>query len=110
MIALEEQPNIPKKKARKQNAKPLPPSITHDMMKKYVVFYEEWVYPAKKTKRFYFKIEGHPLLIESWVGIKSSQMTIQDKLAQANKRVEDLDVKWKELQQEHEDASNLVET
>jgi hypothetical protein len=79
------------KRARKSCAKPLPEGITQDMLAKYVVYYDELVYPAKITRRHYFKIEKHPKLAKIWIGTKSSRVSIQDKLAQANLVVENLE-------------------
>jgi hypothetical protein len=79
------------KRARKSSAKPLPEGITQDMLAKYVVYYDELVYPAKTTRRDYFKIEKHPKLAKIWFGTKSSRVSIQDKLAQANLVVENLE-------------------
>ena len=71
------------KRNRKQTACSLPEGIEHQMMKKYVVYYNEWVYPAKVKKREYFKVEN-PKFDKQWIGSKSSLMTIQEKLNQAN--------------------------
>ena len=57
------------------------------MLKKYVVYYKEWIYPEKVKTREYFKIEKHPLLQKIWLGTKSHTVTIQEKLEQANKKI-----------------------
>jgi hypothetical protein len=79
------------KRARKTNAKPLPDGITHDMMKKYVVFYEDYADKEKKRLRQYFKIEKHPKLDKIWIGCKSNNISILEKLNQINKIVDDLE-------------------
>ena len=79
------------KRARKTIAKPLPEGIIQDMLVKYVVYYDELVYPAKNRRREYFKIETHPKLAKAWVGTKSTRVSIQEKLAQVNLVVENLE-------------------
>lgn len=79
------------KRARKSSAKQLPEGITHDMMKKYVVYYHEWLNKEHTRKREFFKVEKHPKLDKIWISSKSNKLTIQEKLAQANKVVEDLE-------------------
>ena len=79
------------KRARKTNAKPLPQGITQDMMKKYVVFYQDYADKEKKRLRQYFKIETHPKLDKIWIGTKSNEISIQEKLNQINKIVDDLE-------------------
>lgn len=78
------------KRARNYNAKPLPEGITQDMMKKYVVYYQEWLDKEHTKSREYFKIETHPKLDKPWIGTKSNKITIQEKLIQINKVVDDL--------------------
>lgn len=79
------------KRERKTSAKPLPEGITQNMMKKYVVFYEDYADKEKKRLRQYFKIEKHPKLQKIWIGCKSNNMSIVEKLEQANKVVDELD-------------------
>ena len=79
------------KRERKHNAKELPDGITQNMMKKYVVYYEDYADKEKKRLREYFKIEKHPKLDKIWIGCKSNKISIQDKLMQANKVVDDLE-------------------
>ncbi len=79
------------KRERKYNAKNLPESITQDMMKKYVVYYHEWLDKEHTKEREFFKVEHHPKLDKPWMTSKSSKITIQEKLNQANKVVEDLE-------------------
>ena len=79
------------KRERKSNAKPLPEGITQDMMKKYVVYYQEWLDKEHTKEREYFKVEKHPKLDKPWIGSKSNSVSIQEKLTQANRTVDDLD-------------------
>jgi hypothetical protein len=77
-----------KRGERKEGSQELPQGITYDMMAKYVVYYNEWIYPEKVKKREYFKIESHPKLEKPWIGSKSSLISIQTKLKKANEIVE----------------------
>lgn len=79
------------KRERKSSAKPLPDGITQNMMKKYVVYYEDYADKEKKRLRKYFKIETHPKLNKIFIGCKSNNMSIQDKLSQVNKIIDDLE-------------------
>ena len=79
------------KRERKQNAIQLPDGITQDMTRKYVVYYHEWLDKAKTREREFFKVEKHPKLDKIWFTSKSNKVTILDKLAQANKVVDDLE-------------------
>ena len=79
------------KRARKHNAKPLPEGITHEMLKKYVVYYDEYADKEKNRKREFFKVETHPKLEQIWVGTKSNKVSILEKLRIANKVVSDLE-------------------
>ncbi len=79
------------KRERKYNAKDLPEGITQGMMKKYVVYYHEWLDKEHTKQREFFKVEKHPKLEKSWVTTKSEKISIQEKLNQANKVVDDLE-------------------
>ena len=79
------------KRERKTNAKPLPEGITQQMMKKYVVYYHEWLNKEKTKSREFFKVEKHPKLDKIWVGTKSNKISISEKLQQVNKVVDDLE-------------------
>jgi hypothetical protein len=81
------------KRERKQTAQILPVGITHNMMKKYVVYYREMTYlkNGKQQPREYFKVEAHPKLNKPWVTSKSVKMTLIEKLNDANTFVDDLD-------------------
>ena len=79
------------KRERKHNAKELPQGITQKMMKKYVVYYQEWLDKEHTKQREFFKVEKHPKLDKPWTTSKSSKVSIEDKLREANKVVDDLD-------------------
>ena len=80
------------KRQRKSSAKPLPEGITQEKMKKYVVYYHEWLDKEHTKQREYFKVETHPKLDgKPWIGSKSGKIPILEKLAEANKVVEDLE-------------------
>jgi hypothetical protein len=79
------------KRERKSSAKPLPEGITQNMMKKYVVYYQEWLDKEHTKQREFFKIETHPKLDKPWIGTKSNKVSIQEKLIQTNKVVDDLE-------------------
>jgi len=79
------------KRERKHNAIDLPSGITQDMMRKYVVYYHEWLDKDKTKEREFFKVESHPKLKDVWFSSKSNKISIQEKLNQANKVVDDLE-------------------
>ena len=79
------------KRARKTSAKPLPEGITQDMMRKYVVYYQEWLDKEHTKEREFFKIEKHPKLDKIYVGTKSNKVSILEKLNQINNIVNDLE-------------------
>ena len=79
------------KRERKHNAQDLPDGISQEIMKKYVCYYKDYADKDKKILREYFRVEKHPKLDKLWSTTKSNKITIQEKLAQANKVVDDLD-------------------
>jgi len=79
------------KRERKQSAKDLPEGITQQMMRKYVVYYEECYNKEKDLHREFFKVERHPGLDKPWASSKSGKVALLEKLAQANKIVDDLE-------------------
>ena len=89
------------KRERKTSAKPLPDGIRQDMLKKYVVYYHEWLNTEHTKSREYFKIEKHPKLNKIWIGTKSNSISIQEKLNIANKTVQDIDNDVDIYQQTH---------
>lgn len=81
------------KRERKQSAQSLPPGITQQMMKKFVVYYREFVNlkNGKRIPREYFKVESHPKLARPWATTKSVKVSLLDKLNEANEYVAKLD-------------------
>ena len=81
------------KRERKHTAQSLPPGITHNMMKKFVVYYREITYlkSGKQQPREYFKVESHPKLSKPWVSSKSTKISLFEKLNDANQIVADLE-------------------
>jgi len=79
------------KRERKSNAKKLPDGITQNMLRKYVVYYQEWLDKEHTKQREYFKIESHPKLDKHWMTTKSNKVSIKEKLQSANKVVDDLE-------------------
>ena len=85
-----------KKRNRKHSAQSLPQGLEHHMMKKYVVYYREWIDRSHTKEREYFKIEKHPELPKSWTSSKSGKVKLSDKLTEANKIIDELEKKRKE--------------
>ncbi len=78
------------RRERKHNAKPLPEGLTNDMMRKYVVYYNECYNKDKELYREFFKIEKHPKLDKPWISSKSNKVSLLDKLKSANDMVDSL--------------------
>ena len=99
-----------KKRNRKHSAQTLPNGLEHHMMKKYVVYYREWIDRSHTKEREYFKIEKHPDLPKSWTSSKSSKIKLNDKLVEANKIIDDLEKKRKEeleKQSQNQNTNNI---
>jgi hypothetical protein len=79
------------KRERKSSAQPLPEGLTQQMMKKHVVYYNEWLDKEHTKQREFFKVEKHPKLDKVWTTTKSGKVSLLDKLNQANKVVDDLE-------------------
>ncbi len=77
------------KRARKKVAKPLPDGISDDMINKYVYYAEDTYGPQNKLRNF-FRV-CHPKLDKEPSSSKSEKVSILEKLAQANKIVDDLE-------------------
>lgn len=80
------------KRERKNGAKELPCGITQEMMKKYVVYYHEWLNTEHTLSRQFFKVEKHPKLKKPWLSSKSEKVSLLQKLESANKVVIDLEM------------------
>ena len=98
-----------KKRNRKHSAQSLPKGLEHHMMKKYVVYYREWIDRQHSREREYFKIEKHPDLKKGWTSSKSCKITIFDKLAAANKIIDNLEEKKRKEMEEKAAAEAEVE-
>jgi hypothetical protein len=79
------------KRARKKNAKPLPDGLTHEMMPKYVVYYQDFADKEKTKERQYFKIEKHPKLEKIYISSKSNNKTLMEKLQEVKDILHKLD-------------------
>ena len=79
------------KRERKHSARALPEGLTQDMMKKYVVYYHEWLNKEHTRSREFFKVEKHPKLEKPWMTSKSEKVSLLQKLEQANKVASDLE-------------------
>lgn len=77
-------------KKKRFSKKDLPEGITEDMLKKYIYYNREYINKEKSKERDFFRVE-HPKLDKSWTTSKSNKVTIQEKLAQANKVIDDLE-------------------
>jgi len=102
------------KRERKHTAQSLPPGITHNMMKKFVVYYRETIYlkSGKQQPREYFKVESHPKLSKPWVSSKSAKISLVEKLNHANQVVADLEAQTDDAAicaAEEEDITTVVE-
>lgn len=74
----------------RSSKKDLPDGISYEMFKKYVYYNREFYDKDKKKEREFFRVE-HPKLDKPWSTTKSCKITIQEKLLQANKVVDDLE-------------------
>jgi hypothetical protein len=75
---------------RKNGARSLPEGITQDIMRKYVVYYNECYNKEKNSCREFFKVEKHPKLDKIWISSKSGKIDIKEKLKSANEIVDNL--------------------
>jgi hypothetical protein len=79
------------KRDRKHSARALPAGITQDMLRKYVVYYFEYLDKEHTRSREFFKVEKHPKLEKPWMTSKSEKVSLLTKLESANKVVSDLE-------------------
>ena len=61
------------------------------MLKKYVVYYFEWLDKEHTRSREFFKVEKHPKLEKPWMTSKSEKVSLLQKLEAANKVVSNLE-------------------
>lgn len=74
----------------RSSKKEFPEGITPDMLHKFVYYNHEVYNKAENKTREFFRVE-HPKLDKPWCTTKSGKVSIQEKLAQANKVSDDLD-------------------
>lgn len=79
------------KRARKSNARPLPPELTQEMMPKYVVYYKECYNKEKNLWREFLKIEKHPKTSKSVCSSKSTKLTILQKLEEIKLKIHNIE-------------------
>jgi hypothetical protein len=77
-------------KRERSSKKDLPDGISYEMFKKYVYYNREFYDKEKTKEREFFRVE-HPKLDKPWTTSKSEKVSIQEKLQQANKVVDDLE-------------------
>ena len=77
------------KRERKHNARELPEGITQKDLPRYVTYNKETYNKEKNLTREFFRIEKHPSNIK-WATSKSNKISIQDKLAEAYKKLQEL--------------------
>ena len=61
------------------------------MLKKYVVYYFEWLDKEHTRSREFFKVEKHPKLEKPWMTSKSEKVSLLQKLEAANDVVSNLE-------------------
>jgi hypothetical protein len=92
---------------RKLTARELPADLTQSDLPKYVVYYNEKIYPINKKypnrRREFFRVEKHPVqnqaeldpndptIKQGWATSKSNTVTIHEKLNQAKEYLKKLD-------------------
>ena len=81
---------LPGTQRERSSKKDLPDGITYEMFKKYVYYNREFYNKEKTKEREFFRVE-HPKLDKPWATTKSEKVSILEKLAQANKVVDDLE-------------------
>ncbi|MDA9673930.1 HNH endonuclease, partial [bacterium] len=92
------------KRARKSNARPLPPGLTHEMLPKYIVYYKECYNKEKDLWREFLKIEKHPKSSKSVCSSKSTKLTILQKLEEIKLKIHNIEndiVKEKKIPKYH---------
>ena len=76
------------KRVRKYNAKELPEGILPDHIPKWVTYNKEVYNKETGATREFFRIEKHPTM-KDWASSKSNKVSIQDKLAETYKKLEE---------------------
>lgn len=76
------------KRVRKYNAKELPEGISPEDIPKWVTYNKEVYNKRTGATREFFRIEKHPTM-KDWASSKSNKVSIQDKLAETFKKLEE---------------------
>ena len=76
------------KRVRKYNAKELPEGILPEHIPKWVTYNKEVYNKETGATREFFRIEKHPTM-KDWASSKSNKVSIQDKLAETYKNLEE---------------------
>ena len=76
------------KRVRKYNAKELPEGISPEDIPKWVTYNKEVYNKETGATREFFRIEKHPRM-KDWASSKSNKVSIQDKLAETYKKLEE---------------------
>lgn len=76
------------KRVRKYNAKELPEGISPEDIPKWVTYNKEVYNKETGATREFFRIEKHPTM-KDWASSKSNKVSIQDKLAETYKKLEE---------------------
>ena len=76
------------KRVRKYNAKELPEGISPENIPKWVTYNKEVYNKETGATREFFRIEKHPRM-KDWASSKSNKVSIQDKLAETYKKLEE---------------------
>lgn len=79
------------KRARKSNARDLPDEIKQEKLPKFVTYNVEILDKESGKFRDCFKIEKHPKLEKIWIGTKSMNVSITEKLKQARDKIAEID-------------------
>jgi hypothetical protein len=79
------------KRNRKYNARELPEEIRNEKLPKYVTYNVEWLDKENGKYRDCFKIEKHPKLEKIWIGTKSMNVSITEKLKQVRDKIVEID-------------------
>lgn len=80
----------PDTKRERSSKKELPEGLCYEMLKKYVYYNREFYDKEKTKEREFFRVE-HPKLDKPWCTSKSCKVSLQEKLLEANKVVDDLE-------------------
>jgi hypothetical protein len=57
----------------------------------FIVYYNEWLNKEHTCSRDCFKIKKHPKLEKIWIGTKSMNVSITEKLKQVRDKIDEID-------------------